>query len=110
MPSREYCGEGPANRRVGIAVHRLAPTPAFMITPTFQPRGTRLTPCRVPVDGRLGHRMGVSTVWGGSDRAGRCRMGAGAVPGRDPPVRTELVRESARTRVTRLFLPGRTVG
>jgi signal transduction histidine kinase len=36
-------------------------------------------------------------------------MGAGAVPGRDPPVRTELVRESARTRVTRLFFAGRTV-
>jgi hypothetical protein len=36
-------------------------------------------------------------------------MGADAVQGRDPPVRTELVRESARTRVTRLFLAGRTV-
>src|SRR6266540_4558305 len=46
---------------------------------------------------------------GRSDGAWRCRMGAGAVPGRDPPVRTELVRESARTRVTRLFVAGRTV-
>ena len=36
-------------------------------------------------------------------------MGAGAVPGRDPPVRTELVRESVRTRVTRLFIAGRTL-
>src|SRR6266511_5533690 len=43
------------------------------------------------------------TVRGGAE------MGAGAVPGRDPPVRTELVRESARTRVTRLFVAGRTV-
>jgi hypothetical protein len=31
------------------------------------------------------------------------------VPGRDPPVRTELVRESVRTRVTRLFIAGRTL-
>ena len=37
-------------------------------------------------------------------------MGAGEVlPGQDPPVRAEVVHESARTRVTRLFLPGRTV-
>jgi len=37
-------------------------------------------------------------------------MGAGEVlPGRDPPDRAEVVHESARTRVTRLFLPGRTV-
>jgi signal transduction histidine kinase len=36
-------------------------------------------------------------------------MGAGAAPGGDPPVRTELICESARTRVTRLFLAGRTV-
>ena len=37
-------------------------------------------------------------------------MGAGGVPpGRDPPVRAEVVHESARTRVTRLFLAGRTV-
>jgi hypothetical protein len=37
-------------------------------------------------------------------------MGAGGVlPDRDPPVRTEILRESERTRVTRLFFPGRTV-
>ena len=38
-------------------------------------------------------------------------MGAGGVqPGRDPPAPAEvLVHECARTRVTRLFLPGRTV-
>jgi hypothetical protein len=37
-------------------------------------------------------------------------MGAGGVPpGRDLPVRAEIVHESARTRVTRLILPGRTV-
>jgi hypothetical protein len=36
--------------------------------------------------------------------------GAGEVPpGRDPPVRAEIVHESERTRVTRLFLAGRTV-
>src|SRR3954470_16314448 len=41
----------------------------------------------------------------------RCRMGAGGVqPGRDPPAPAEvLVHECARTRVTRLFVPGRTV-
>jgi hypothetical protein len=37
-------------------------------------------------------------------------MGAGGVlPGRDLPVRTEVLHESARTRVTRLFLPGRSI-
>ena len=37
-------------------------------------------------------------------------MGAGGVPpGADPPVRAEIVHQSARTRVTRLFLPGGTV-
>ena len=37
-------------------------------------------------------------------------MGAGGVlPGPDPPARAEVVRESEDTRVTRLFLPGRTV-
>ncbi|GAB3828712.1 ATP-binding protein [Dactylosporangium cerinum] len=37
-------------------------------------------------------------------------MGAGKAPhGRDPPVRGEAVHESERTRVTRLFLAGRTV-
>ena len=37
-------------------------------------------------------------------------MGAGGVlPGRDPPVRAEILHESERTRVTRLFLAGRTV-
>ena len=37
-------------------------------------------------------------------------MGAGGVqPGGDLPVRAEIVHESARTRVTRLFLPGGTV-
>src|SRR3954454_16200968 len=35
-------------------------------------------------------------------------MGGGRVQGRDR-VRTEIVHESGRTRVTRLFLPGRTV-
>src|SRR3954468_21409420 len=30
-------------------------------------------------------------------------------PGRDPPVRAEVVYESERTRVTRVFLAGRTV-
>jgi hypothetical protein len=33
----------------------------------------------------------------------------GVLPGRDPSVRSEVVHESAQTRVTRLFLPGRTV-
>ena len=37
-------------------------------------------------------------------------MGAGGMPpGQDPPVRAEIVHQSDRTRVTRLFLPGRTV-
>src|SRR5580693_7555346 len=38
-------------------------------------------------------------------------MGSGGVrpPGPDPSVRTEVVHESERTRITRLFLPGRTV-
>ena len=37
-------------------------------------------------------------------------MGAGGMlPGQDPPDRAEVVHESARTRVTRLFLPERTV-
>ena len=37
-------------------------------------------------------------------------MGAGEVPpGADPPVRAEIVHQSARTRVTRLFFPGQTV-
>jgi len=36
-------------------------------------------------------------------------MGAGGLPGRDPPVRLETVHESNRTRVSRLFLAGRTV-
>ena len=37
-------------------------------------------------------------------------MRAGGVqPDRDPPVRVELVHESGRTRVTRLFLDGRTI-
>ena len=35
-------------------------------------------------------------------------MGADRMPSdQDPPVRAEVVHESARTRVTRLFLPGR---
>ena len=36
-------------------------------------------------------------------------MGAGGKPGRDPPVRAEVVHESERTRITRLPFPGRTV-
>ena len=37
-------------------------------------------------------------------------MGAGGVlPDRDPPARAEMLHESERTRVTRLFFPGRTV-
>jgi predicted ATPase/signal transduction histidine kinase len=37
-------------------------------------------------------------------------MGTGSVPpGRDPPVRTEVVLESSRTRVTRMVFAGRTV-
>ncbi len=37
-------------------------------------------------------------------------MGAGGMPpGQGPPVRAEIVHESVRTRVTRLFLAGRTV-
>src|SRR6476469_692919 len=42
----------------------------------------------------------------------RCRVAGGVRPERperDPPVRAEVLNESARTRVTRLFLPGRTV-
>jgi hypothetical protein len=39
-----------------------------------------------------------------------CRMGAGGVlSGPDPLLRAEIVHFSARTRVTRLFLPGGTV-
>lgn len=33
----------------------------------------------------------------------------GMLPGRDPPVQAEVVHESERTRVTRLFLAERTV-
>ncbi len=33
----------------------------------------------------------------------------GVLPGPDPSVRAEVVHESERTRVTRLFLPGRTI-
>src|ERR1700750_1254426 len=37
-------------------------------------------------------------------------MGSGGMlPARDPPVRVQIVHESGRTRITRLFLPGRTV-
>ena len=37
-------------------------------------------------------------------------MGAGGMPpGQEPPVRAEIVHQSGRTRVTRLFLPERTV-
>src|SRR6201984_2011656 len=37
-------------------------------------------------------------------------MGSGGtLPARDPPARVEIVHESERTRITRLFLPGRTV-
>src|SRR6201996_9162231 len=37
-------------------------------------------------------------------------MGSGGMlPARDPPARAEIVQESGRTRITRLFLPGRTV-
>src|ERR1700751_1906507 len=37
-------------------------------------------------------------------------MGSGGMlPARDPPARAEIVHESERTRVTRLFWPGRTV-
>ena len=36
-------------------------------------------------------------------------MGAGGVPDHDPAVRAELVHHTDRTRVTRLFFPGRTV-
>src|SRR6185295_18966095 len=49
----------------------------------------------------------------GSADMWRCRVGAGGVrperPKRDPPVRAEVLHESARTRVTRLFFDGRTV-
>src|SRR6187551_1060862 len=36
-------------------------------------------------------------------------MDAGDVPGEDPPLRIEAVREGAQTQVTRLYFPGRTV-
>src|SRR6187549_3486133 len=36
-------------------------------------------------------------------------MDAGDVPGEDPPLRVEAVREGAQTQVTRLYFPGRTV-
>ena len=36
-------------------------------------------------------------------------MGSDKLRGRDPPVRAEVVHESERTRVTRLFLSGRAV-
>ena len=44
-----------------------------------------------------------------SDHAWRWRWGRAGYPGQDPAVRAELVHQSDRTRVTRLFLPGRTV-
>ncbi|WP_433505549.1 AAA family ATPase [Pseudonocardia halophobica] len=45
-----------------------------------------------------------------SGRAWRCRVDTGRVlPGGDPSGRADVVQESERTRVTRLFLPGRTV-
>src|SRR3954453_20389045 len=61
------------------------------------------------MDSRLGHRIGVSTVWAAPTLLGGGRMEAGVVPSRVSPVRTELVRESGGTRVTRLLLGGRTV-
>jgi serine/threonine protein kinase len=49
------------------------------------------------------------SLWS-SKRCKQCRMGAGGVlPSRDPDVRAEPLHESERTRVTRLFLPGRTI-
>ena len=43
-------------------------------------------------------------------RCKHCRMGAGRLlPDRDPPARSETVHASERTRVTRVFLPERTV-
>src|SRR3954454_2988899 len=36
-------------------------------------------------------------------------MGAGPVPGAEPPLRVEVVRETARTRITRLVFADRTV-
>jgi hypothetical protein len=52
---------------------------------------------------------GVQAGYGWVRRCVEVPMGAGGVPGRDPPVRAEVVHESGRTRITRLFLPGRTV-
>jgi hypothetical protein len=51
----------------------------------------------------MGHR--VQRVRPCVEVSDECRW----VPSRDPRVRAELVRESERTRVRRLFLPGRTV-
>src|ERR671915_720283 len=54
------------------------------------------------------HRA-VLSLWS-SKRCKHCRMEAGGVlPGRDPRDRADVLHESERTRVTRLFLPGRTV-
>src|SRR3954447_8697569 len=52
----------------------------------------------------------VGAAGAASDRARRCRMRmAGVVPAGDPHDQALLVHESADTRVTRLFLAGRTV-
>ncbi|MEV0071318.1 AAA family ATPase [Amycolatopsis sp. NPDC050768] len=39
----------------------------------------------------------------------RCRVGTAELPGRDPETRVSVLREDARTRIVRLFLPDRTV-
>src|SRR6201996_4789760 len=54
--------------------------------------------------------MSPDWVWadmGEAQHVRRCAMEAG--PGQDPFLRAEIVHESERTRITRLFLPGRTV-
>src|ERR1700747_2642197 len=62
------------------------------------------------VNGGLRSRKGVSRIRGSPQGARRWRMGSGgALPGPDPPVRVELVRQSERTRVTRLLSPEGTV-
>src|ERR1700757_2010165 len=54
--------------------------------------------------------MSPDWVWadmGEAQRVRRCAMEAR--PGQEPFLRAEIVHESERTRITRLFLPGRTV-
>ena len=74
-----------------------------------QARRAEWAACHGLANSRGGPRLGVGTV-GGACRAWRCRVEAvGVPPGRDRTVGAEVLHESVRTRVSRLFLAGRTV-